>query len=395
MTKSKKNKSKGVVNSSDTHIGSKKSLDVATFYGFRVIQCPTIEKEDRDFAKTIYHHQPPKKNDGAVSLEEKVSILRAYENNLWNKQPQPLMIYYEGSLSKSKKASHEIHLEILGTSKSIAEATIIKTAFDILVAEGKKDFTLSINSIGDKDSSAKFTREFTAYCKKISNIIHSPCSTNLRREELSFLNCKHVKCEECAAGAPDPVSFLTEPSRQHFTEVLEYLETSNIPFNIDPCLMISRKMFCHTIFEFRDEAGKLLAQGFRYNELSKKIGFRRELPAVGVTIFLDEAKTKTMKISDRKPKIYFIQLGYDAKLKSLEVMDILRSHNLPVAQSIAKDKMSGQLQIAESLNIPFCIIIGQKEALDKTVIFRNMKDHSQDIVPTQELSSYLKRAKIS
>ena len=79
-------------------------------------------------------------------------------------------------------------------------------------------------------------------------------------------------------------------------------------------------------------------------------------PAVGFSIGVDRivASPWYKKLSPRilkKPKIYFIQLGPEAKLKSLNIIEILRKAHIPIAQSLSKDSLGSQLAIAEKLAI--------------------------------------------
>jgi len=91
--------------------------------------------------------------------------------------------------------------------------------------------------------------------------------------------------------------------------------------------------------------------------------------------------------------MYFIQLGTDAKLKSLNVIEILRKAHIPIAQSLSKDSLGSQLAIAERLAIPYAIIFGVKEALENAVIVRDMSSRSQETVKLDKLLEYLKNLK--
>ena len=74
-------------------------------------------------------------------------------------------------------------------------------------------------------------------------------------------------------------------------------------------------------------------------------------------------------------------------------MEILRENKIPIYQTLSKDSLSTQLANASKIGTPYCIIFGQKEAMDGTVIVRDMKTHSQDIVRIEKLSEYLKKLK--
>ena len=138
--------------------------------------------------------------------------------------------------------------------------------------------------------------------------------------------------------------------------------------------------------------------GGRYDYLAKQLGGKKDVPAVGLSISADRVLLMPWykKLSPRilkKPKIYFIQLGSEAKLKSLNIIEILRKAHVPIAQSLSKDSLGSQLAIAERLAIPYALIFGVKEALDNSVIVRDMSNRSQDTVKLSKLLEYLKELK--
>ncbi len=159
---------------------------------------------------------------------------------------------------------------------------------------------------------------------------------------------------------------------------------------------LSKRAAVETVFEIHDGAGKTLGTGMRYDALSKRIGLKKEVPAVGMQlVFQAKEQPKVRKTAHvvRKPKFYFIQLGFDAKLKSLKVIEMLRQAKVPLFQSLSKDKLIGQMTVAENLKIPYTIIMGQKEAMENTVIVRNMTTRSQETIRIDELPGNLDKVK--
>src|SRR5262249_43301985 len=128
----------------------------------------------------------------------------------------------------------------------------------------------------------------------------------------------------------------------------------------------------------------LLASGVRYNTLAKKVGFKKELGAVGVTISLKDSKAKpTKKMACwrfKKPLAYLVQMGPEAKQKSLKLIETLRKAKISIYHSLTKDKLVAQLTAAEALKVPYLIIMGQKESMENTVIVRATENRSQDVV---------------
>ena len=442
-----------------------KASEIALYYGFKPIELPILEKEmlytacvgvgtntvDKELCSFRI------RNDRvALRPEGPPGVMRAYLEHKMQSRPQPTMLYYYGSFFKDKnlengtnKESKRFGLEILGTSKSIADATVIKVATTILKEAGFKDLCVQINSIGDKESRGVYIKELVSYYRKNLADLCATCRERIKTNPLQLLACKNDKCQSAKTNAPDSISFLSTPSKKHFREVLEYLDAMNIPYEIDSSLVQESNYYNQTVFKIielpkeeeketieckdddkdnkedkgdkedeKEEKGDdkddkddkkdkdngkagesmptVLAQGGRYDYLAKQLGYRKDAPSVGITIEVDHIinSPSHKPISPRiqkKPKVYFIQFGFEAKLKSLTVIETLRVAHVPITQSLAKDRLSAQLLVAERLNIPYTIILGQREALDNTVIIRNMKTHSQETLPIDKLSEYIKK----
>ena len=115
-------------------------------------------------------------------------------------------------------------MEVLGTSKSVADALVIRTLMDILEETGLHNLTVDINSMGDGDSRPVYMRALTAYYRKHIDTVCAHCRERLKSNPLRLLDCKDEKCAPLKAEAPDSVSFLSQAGKQHFKEVLEYLD---------------------------------------------------------------------------------------------------------------------------------------------------------------------------
>jgi histidyl-tRNA synthetase len=398
-----------------------KAQEVAVYYGFRPIETPILEQEEvftggigegTDIVdKEMYTLKTKGGDHLALRPEHTAPLMRAYVEHGMQTMPQPVMFYQYGPVFRHDKPQRgryrqfwQFDLDCLGNDKSIMDALVIKAGMSILEDAGAQDLSIDINSIGDKECRNGYIKELTNYYRKNINALPAVDRERLKTNPLRILDSKEEKTKEINVGAPDSISFLCASCKKHFKEVLEYLEEMNIPYTINKNLVRGLSYYTRTVFEIIEQEGVedgtplTLAGGGRYDYLARQIGSKRDVPAVGISIGVDRiiASPWYKKLSPRilkKPKIYFIQLGSEAKLKSLNIIEILRKAHIPIAQSLSKDSLGSQLAIAEKLAIPYALIFGVKEALDDSVIVRDMSNRSQDTVKLNKLLEYLKDLK--
>jgi histidyl-tRNA synthetase len=368
------------------------AISVAEHYGFLSINSIMPEFGSNKRSKIPQHTEYMNLFDNELA-----NIIRSYIEHGHTKLTEPTLFYQSGQHPKDpRKILFGLH--VLGATHSIAEALLIKTALATLDDLGISDRCVHVNSMGDKDSATRFTKELTNYLRKNINTMPSYSRQAMKKDVFYAYNQLLKKKHQLCSCAPSTVEFLTESSRQHFREILEYFEIAKVDYELDPAIIGHQDCYSKTLFEIRgtskDADGEfaVFARGGRYDELSKK-AFRQQIPATGI-IFEYEKKgriSKNITIKSKpKPKFYFIQLGFEARLRSLVVIEELRKAKISVYQSLGKNQLSQQLELAKELEIPYCIIMGHKEALEKTVIIRNMDTRAQDIIPVTNLPQYLK-----
>jgi histidyl-tRNA synthetase len=317
-----------------------------------------------------------------------------------HEEPAPPALFYHRTLPTQKCDRIFFGLHVIGSPQSIGEALLMKTALTALDELGINERCIHINSLGDRDSANRFTKELTNYLRKNINDLPGYCRQSMKKDAMhafsQLVDRGHTLCN----SAPCTVEFLTEHSRQHFKEVLEYLDRTETPYELAPTLIGNKDYFSKTLFEIRSSTPTegetiLYARGGRYDDMGKRF-FKKDIPAVSLILEYEKKGrllkyATTQRPSKRKPKLYFIQLGNEAQVRSLEIMETLRKAHVPVHQSLGHAQLSAQLELANELAIPYAIIMGHKEALDGTVIVRNMDTRSQDILQIARLPEYLKK----
>jgi histidyl-tRNA synthetase len=384
--------------------------EIPVYYGFTPRQSPSIKKTDLEEARSLLEgdfidDEGDAKAHLPLHVEEKIALLRMYQEDGLHALPQPVLLYFKepfkGSIKKASDYNRYCDLEIIGNSRSIAEATLIQTARIMLAEEGYTNICVEINSIGDKDSIARYTRDLTNHYRKHLNDIHAECRQLFKKDPFDLLTCQNEKCKKINEMAPRSMNFLSEASRIHFQEVLEYLEALGIPYKINNHLIGNRKYCTETVFSItnldydgkKKDEHKVLAIGVRYNGLSKRLNLKRDVQGVGISLLIKgkhaELRKEIKKV--KRPFASFVQLGFESKLLSLQVIENLRQVKIPLYLSLAKDRLGAQVSVVEKYHIPYALIMGKMEAINKSVIVRNVETHAQDLVPIDELAKYMKK----
>lgn len=379
----------------------KKASSVASHYGFSPLELYVTKRS----SKKTPGNEMPALSDAVIkdSFGNIASVVLEHcvNGNLAGScKREPLLVYHIAPVRRlsgvrGTKRSLRFGLAVLGCSKSIGEALTIKTSLAILEDLGVRNVSVHINSLGDRDSAARFARELTAHLRRNIHDLPPLCLQALKRDPFEALEFIMENALPLKDMLPRPLHFLSEVSRRHLREVLEFLELDGIPYNIEDQLLGHRDCYSQTLFEIRqageDGTSRTLVRGGRCDELSKRI-FRTSVPLVGAVFEHEQGPTlpTPSKSKQRQPKFFLVQLGFSAKLLSLSVLESLRKAHISVHQSINNDSLREQLEFARTRGAPYLIIMGQREVLDKTVIIRNVHSQAQEIVPLLHLSDHLK-----
>ena len=138
----------------------------------------------------------------------------------------------------------------------------------------------------------------------------------------------------------------------------------------------------------------VLAEGGRMSRVGEILAGRRLDVVCGVTVLdtLEGALHENRAQFDpEKPKVYLAQLGDLAKRKSLELLEALRAGGISAYESLGRDSVKSQLKVAEKMGAQMALILGQKEALDNTIIVREIQSGIQETIAQEKLVEFLKR----
>ena len=366
----------------------KHASDVADFYGFR----PAREVE-KAAANRLEKRKGANSFDAVAHVNATYLLLRPGEPSLsYYASPSPTFL----PASLAARETGEFGLQVIGSGDSVGEVVLLKTLSAILTEWGATIQRVRVNATGDKDSQQRFMRELSTYVKKQLGNFHECCKEGGALNPLAPYACTNLECRAILSSGPRSMNFLSEKSRVHFRTVLEHLENLGLPYEIDD-LLLGDARDPHLAFAIdleEDDATVVAATGGRFDEYLKRMSGRKEGVGVAASVYFRKqgAAAASFKGAGKPhaPKIYFVQLGTRAKLQGLTVVDMLREARIPVSQSFDATHLAPQLVAAKELGVPFMLIMGQREALDGTIIVRSTTNSSQQIVSLTHLPRFLK-----
>ncbi|MCX6765254.1 MAG: histidine--tRNA ligase [Candidatus Nealsonbacteria bacterium] len=387
---------------------------IADFYGFLKIDTPIVENEEvfdkgtgasTDIVKKEMFSFRTKGGDVlALRPEGTPGIARAYIEHGMHSWPQPIKLWYFGPFFRYEhpqagryRQFWQLGFEVLGEAGPVIDAQIIQIFYSILKELKLKDISVELNSIGDNQCRPYYKKLLANYLKSRESSLCPDCRKRIKENVLRFLDCKEEKCQPIKTEAPQILEHLCDECKAHFKTVLEFLDEIEIPYQLNPYLVRGLDYYTKTVFEISSSIEKEgegekkrmeLGGGGRYDKLLKTLG-GRDTPACGGAMGVERMiifmKRQGIEIDEPKQvSVFLSQIGDMAKKKSLKLLDQFRKAKISVGESFGRDSLKAQMNRADKLEARFTLILGQKEALDGTVIIRDMQNGKQTIVKLEK-----------
>ncbi|MDD5693464.1 MAG: histidine--tRNA ligase [Patescibacteria group bacterium] len=385
--------------------------------GFRQITTPAFEdtnlfvrgvgKETDIVEKEMYTFRDKSDNLLTLRPEGTAPIVRSYLENGMQSWSQPVKLFYTMPMYRYDRPQAgryrefwQYGLEMIGDKEPLADVMVISTAQRVYRKLGIGDYiSLQLNSIGCQKCRPKYIKELTVYYKNNEKKICASCKNRAETNPLRLLDCKDPKCQPVIEDAPQIINFLCPECHEHFRQVLESLDEINVSYEINPRLVRGLDYYSRTVFEFwagSDGAQNALCGGGRYDGLVEVFG-GKSTAALGFaggtdrTIEFIKSHPEIEVIYDQKVDVFVVQLGSEARKNCLKLLSSFWDEEVAAEGGFDKEGISGQLSIANRLKAKYALIIGQKEAYDKTVIIKEMASGNQEVYPQDKVVSEVKK----
>ncbi len=295
-------------------------------------------------------------------------------------------------------------VDVIGSDKPESEVDPLSAVISALKELGFKDFEVKVNSrplmeelansIGIK---RKRSVELFRIVDKLEKQGEKAVVEELKEKGFSkakeFLDIlkKEGKPEEILSEVSDRVK-----KEEVISNLLNFFETAKSfgiynYLTLDLSLARGLDYYTGIVYEIKikgmEKYGSV-AGGGRYDNLIGLYGNESQ-PAVGLSIGVERI-LEIMKDKDMFPKLNTIKalvipVGEKAKPYSFKLTEKLREEGISADIDLMNRGPSKLLNYANSLSIPYCILIGEKELEENKVTLKDMKSGKQEMISEEKL----------
>ncbi len=376
--------------------------ETLAFYGFVSIDNLVFPDDNpKDLTGKLKANTDP----GELSEIEKymLSMVKKFakDTKLLHKSSKA-QFYTLPDLKKSSKSQYvEYGIHFFGEKDPFAEAFLVSMAAILLNKLFNKNILLEVNSIGDKDSAEKYLEDVRRFLKRNKKSLPADALEALLDAKINkslglLVNMGH----ELADAAPSLMDYLSDYAQKHLYLFLDYMDKIGINYYLNPHMLGNPKIRKHLMFNIYtqdDDEKRLIASGGRYDNAIDSL-YQLDKSVVSLR-FKIKRQGRKYKIQDTqsKPgdscKFYFLQIGVLAKSQATKLLEEMIKSKIDVYHAVSELSLLEQYALAKKKGAKYVIVLGHKEAIDSTVIVRNVATQNQKIIAQSKLISYLKKLK--
>lgn len=142
---------------------------------------------------------------------------------------------------------------------------------------------------------------------------------------------------------------------------------------------------------------KKLCSGGRHDDLVSAFGFKRDVPAAGLSYGVEQVQLALE--SERCPPIgnccpssvLVIPVGSDDNSFAIMMAEQLRQANMRVEMAVRERSIKSNLRYADKQGIPFAIVVGSKERLQSKVVLRDLTARRERCVAANDVAAILRQ----
>jgi histidyl-tRNA synthetase len=403
-------------------------------YGFEPLESPAFEdlkaleaKCGTDIKEQIFKFEDKAGRRLGLKFDLTVPLARIVANN--PQLPKPFKAYqiskvwrYEEITKARKREFWQADIDVIGSKEMEAEVECMACAVDCLKALGLKDFVIRINNrkvlngfieLIKKKVPEEMKIEFGSLevfraIDKLEKI-----GVDGVREELKKIGLLEKQIKDLLRIITIKGKFkkvlekgkkLLEkiPEGMEGIKELEQIYELSKFYNITDLLLLDFSLargldyYTGPIFEIIEKTNRLgsLAGGGRYDNLIEILG-GRPTPATGISLGVERIaeiikEKKILDLPKTKVKVFVANVNTKMKKEAVKIAQKLREKGISCQTDLMNRSLTKQLEFADSLGIPYTIIVGEKEWKKGKLKLKDMKKKTEKTLKIEEIFKIVK-----
>ncbi|MFK8015924.1 MAG: histidine--tRNA ligase [Gammaproteobacteria bacterium] len=388
--------------------------DVLGRYGYREIRLPLLERTELfkrsigDTTDIVEKEMFTFDTQGGTSVtlrpEGTAGCVRAgISNGLLHNQRQRL--WYTGPMYRNEKPQagryrqfYQFGAEAFGFGGPDIDAEMILMLARIWRELGLERVSLKINTLGDKESRARYRDELVTYFGSHEAALDDDSRRRLGSNPLRILDSKNPDLAKIIAGAPTLLDHLDDESAAHFAGLKDRLDAADIAYDVETRLVRGLDYYSRTVFEWQTDAlgaQNAICGGGRYDSLVQHMG-GRATPALGFGVGLDRLVALlaacNATIPPPTPDVYVVSVGERAAGAAQTLAERLRDVGSMIVVCHGNEgSFKSQLRAADKSGAGVALILGEDETQRGVAGLKPMRGGEQREVAFDELPAILAR----
>ena len=323
-----------------------------------------------------------------AAIQHRLGQGKASVQRLWVMGP---MFRYERPQRGRCRQFHQLDVEIYGDWGPSSEVELLLLSARLWRQCGL-NMQLNINSLGTRDTQANYRKQLVAYFSEHREALDEDSCRRLESNPLRILDSKVASMQALIEQAPKILSCLDNESKQHFEQLQHMLTVAGLPFTVNPRLVRGLDYYTGTVFEWTTNdlgSQNAVCGGGRYDALFSDIG-GPQTPAIGFAIGLERlvALLETDQVTglSTTADIALLPVGSEATAVVHHIAEQLRD-TLPRVRIVIDSgdgSFKGKLRRANRDHVRYVLLIGDNEARQQQVVFKDMGPPGQQELLLEE-----------
>ncbi len=380
----------------------------ARTFGFREVETPIFEDAELFILRSgpnvlneLYAFKDKGDRELALRPEMTAPAIRMFVNGMSN-DPKPIKIFYFGQCFRYERPQSgryreffQFGAEVIGSATPETDAEVIAMAASMIKALGLKDYKMRIGHIGvlrQSIADAGVPKERTAeVLQKLDKKLYDECTPILDSMNVAADVREEIYELTRTVGDRSVLDKVPGDAGTYLRDVISYLDAMGVN-DVEVDLGVVRGLDYYTGMVFEAEAPALGAEkqicgGGSYT-LSELFGGEKVFStgfAVGFDRILLAMEKEGQVYQPKGIDAYVLPVTDDMRLKSFEVVTMLRDAGLSADVDIMGRKMAKAMKYAASARAKYAIIVGAKEIESGSVTVKNMESGEQTLVTLTDL----------